>query len=36
MGNCASPNKKKEVKKPAVQNKDEFVIEKADFIGLNR
>ena len=39
MGNCcATPNKPdaKEKRKPEVRNKDEFIIEKADFIGLNK
>lgn len=36
MGNCVTPAGKKEIKKPTVQSKDDFVIEKADFIGLNK
>lgn len=41
MGSCcASTNKDagkdKKVKRPEVKNKDEFIIEKADFIGLNK
>ena len=48
MGNCcAAPNKpsknggssaqdKSNKSKPEVNDKDEFVIEKADFIGINK
>jgi hypothetical protein len=42
MGNCcATPNKPAgkdaaNKKKPEVKSKDEFIIEKADFIGLNK
>lgn len=38
---CAATNKEtnkegKKVKRPEVKNKEEFIIEKADFIGLNK
>ena len=37
MGNCVTPTeKKKEEPKLNVQSKDEFVIEKSDFIGVNK
>lgn len=38
MGNCVSPNKPAEskAKKPEIKAKEDLVIEKADFIGLNK
>jgi hypothetical protein len=37
MGNCVSPTeKKKEEPKKEIHNKEEFIIEKSDFIGVNK
>ena len=38
MGNCVSPqpDKKKQSQKLEVVNKDDFIIEKSDFIGVNK
>ena len=37
MGNCVSPTeKKKEEPKQDIKTKDEFIIEKSDFIGVNK
>ena len=37
MGNCVTPTeKKKEEPKKEIHNKEEFIIEKSDFIGVNK
>ena len=36
MGNCVSPAPKNDKQKADVKNKDDFNIEKSDFIGVNK